>query len=43
VDTNDFNEFQKVREEINFEILTIVAELGIRLAYPTQKIQVQPF
>lgn len=43
VDTNDFNEFQKVREDINFEILTIVAELGIRLAYPTQKIQVQPF
>ncbi len=43
VDTNDFNEFQKIREEINFEILTIVAELGIRLAYPTQKIQVQPF
>jgi MscS family membrane protein len=42
VDTNDFNEFQKIREEINFEILTIVAELGIRLAYPTQKIQIQP-
>ena len=42
VDTNDFNEFQKVREEINFEILTIVAELGIRLAYPTQKIQIHP-
>jgi MscS family membrane protein len=41
VDTNDYNEFQKIREEINFEILTIVAELGIRLAYPTQKIQVQ--
>ena len=42
VDTNDFNEFQKIREEINFEILNVVAELGIRLAYPTQKIQVQP-
>lgn len=42
VDTNDFNEFQKIREEINFEILNVVAEMGIRLAYPTQKIQVQP-
>lgn len=42
VDTNDFNEFQKIREEINFEILALVSELGIRLAYPTQKIQIQP-
>jgi len=42
VDTNDYNEFQKIREEINFEILNVVDELGIRLAYPTQKIQMQP-
>jgi len=39
VDTNDFNEFQRIREEINFEILSVINELGIHLAYPTRKIQ----
>lgn len=37
-DTTEFNDFLLIREEINFQILRLASDKGIRFAYPVQTI-----
>lgn len=41
VNTNDYNEYCKVREEINFKIYEIVLRNGSDFAFPTRTVHVQ--
>jgi len=42
IDTIDFDEFMKIREEVNFIILDLVRNSGCQLSYPTQTLVVSP-
>jgi MscS family membrane protein len=40
--TTDFNEFQRIRQELFFRFMEIVEAAGSSFAYPTQTINVAP-